>query len=77
MARRSGLASKVTGDVIRRFVGVKALWFAVNNDPEHSLQDLAVEFYSAVGQLLEGISVEQVELHKISRERVLRHIKEG
>lgn len=79
MARgsRSGLALKVTGDVIRRLVGVRALWFAVHNDPERSVQDLAVEFFFAVGQLLEGVPLEQVQMNKISRERVLQHVKEG
>jgi hypothetical protein len=74
---RSGISTKVIGDVIHRFTAVKALWFVVNNDPEYSVQDLAPEFYFAVGSLLEGIPIEQVSLYKINKERVLQYIKEG
>jgi hypothetical protein len=73
---RSGLATKVTGDVIRRHGGVRALWLAVQNDPELSVHDAAVEFYYAVGELLEGKTLEEIELRKIDRRRVVQHIKE-
>lgn len=74
---RSGIAAKVTGDVIHRYAAVRALWFVVNNDPDHSVQDLAAEFYFAVGSLLEGIPIEQVPLHRIDRKQVLQYMKEG
>lgn len=74
---RTGLATKVTGDVIKRHGGVRALWLAIQNDPEHSVQDTAVEFYYAVGELLEGKSLNEIELRKIDRRRVMQHIKES
>lgn len=74
---RTGLSTKVTGDVIKRHGGVRALWLAVQNDPEHSVQDTAVEFYYAVGELLEGKSLNEIELRKIDRRRVMQHIKES
>lgn len=73
---RTGLAAKVTGDVIRRHAGVRALWLAVQNEPEISVQDVAVEFYFAVGELLEGKPLDEVVLRKIDRRRVMQHIKE-
>jgi len=74
---RSGLSLKVTGDIIRRLSCVRALWLAVYNDPDSSVQDLAVEFYHAIGQLLEGRSLEQMEFQKINKEHVLEHVQEG
>jgi len=73
---RTGLATKITGDVIRRHGGVRALWLAIQNDPELSVQDVAVEFYFAIGELLEGKPLNEIELRKIDRRRVLQHIKE-
>lgn len=74
---RSGLSLKVTGDIVRRLSAVRALWLAVHNDPDSSVQDLAGEFYFAVGQLLEGRALEQIEFQKINRTRVLEHDREG
>jgi hypothetical protein len=74
---KNGLALKVTGDVINRLLNVRALWFAVYNDPRHSVQDTAVEFFYAVGKLLEGVPVDQLECKKIDLHRVLQHVKEG
>lgn len=73
---RTGISTKVTGDVIRRHAGVRALWLAVQNDPELSVQDAAVEFYYTVGELLEGKSLNDIELRKIDRRRVMQHIKD-
>ena len=73
---RTGLASKVTGDVIRRHGAIRALWLAVQNDPERTVQDAAAEFYYAVGELLEGKPLDKIELRKIDRRRVVQHIKE-
>lgn len=77
MARGSGIAQRVAGDLVRRYHAVRALWLAVQNDPELSVQDAAVEFYYAVGELLEGKSVEQIEFRKLDRARVLQHSKES
>ena len=74
---RSGLSLKVTGDVVHRLAGIRALWLAVYNDPDTSVHDVAVEFFSAVGQLLEGQSLEQMEFQHINKRRVLEHAKEG
>jgi len=74
---RSGLSLKVTGDIVRRLASIRALWLAVYNDPDSSVQDAAVEFYHAVGQLLEGRPLEQMEFQKINKEHVLEHVQEG
>jgi hypothetical protein len=74
---RSGLSLKITGDIVRRLAGVRALWLAVHNDPDLSVQDVAVEFYYAVGQLLEGRVLEQIEFRKIDKSRVQAHAQEG
>lgn len=77
---RSGVATKVTSDIVRRLYSVKALWFAVNNDPNNSVQDLASDFYFAIGQVLEGVSIEHIVsegVGKIDGRRVLQHMKEG
>jgi len=75
--RRTGVSDKVTGDVVRRFVDVRALWLAVHNDPNLAIEEVGAEFYYAVGELLEGKSMEQVKMYKIDRARVLRHVREG
>lgn len=74
---RSGLSLKVTGDIVRRLASVRALWLAVYNDPDQSVQDLAVEFFHAVGQLLEGRPLEQMVFKKIDKDHVLEHVQEG
>jgi hypothetical protein len=74
---RSGLSLKVTGDIVHRLSNVRALWLAVQNDPDLSVQDAAVEFYYTIGQLLEGNTLEQIELRKINRARVLAHAQES
>lgn len=55
---------------------VRALWFAVNNDPGHMVAELSAEFYFAVGQVIEGRGLDALELHQINRERVAQHAKE-
>jgi len=77
MTSRSGLSLKVTGDIVHRLSNVRALWLAVQNDPDLSVQDAAVEFYYTIGQLLEGCTLEQIELRKINRTRVLAHAQES
>ena len=74
---RSGLRLKVTGDVVLRLTNIRALWLAIQNDPESTVHDVASEFYFAVGALFEGKSLDQIEFQKIDRARVKQHIKEG
>jgi hypothetical protein len=78
MARgRSGISTQVTNDIVRRYRVVRALWLAVQNQPDVSIQDVASEFYCAIGDLLEGKSLRQIELRRIDLKRVLQHVKEG
>lgn len=76
-SNKSGVSLKVTGDIVRRLSGIRALWLAIQNDPELSVQDGAVEFFYTVGALLEGKALSQIELRKLDRTRVLQHFKEG
>ncbi len=73
---RSGVVARVAGDVTARLREIRALWLAVNNDPNHSVADLAPEFYYAVGEVLEGRSIDTLALRKIDRERVKQHAEE-
>ena len=73
---RSGVAGRVVGDVAIRLRDIRALWFAVHNDPGHSIADLSTEFYYAVGAVLEGRSISALELRKIDRDRVAQHAEE-
>ena len=73
---RTGLSTKVTGDVIRRHALVRALWLAVLNDPDRTVQDVGAEFFFAVGKALEGTPLASIDLKKIDRRRVLQHIKD-
>lgn len=75
--RSSGLSLKVTGDVVHRLAAIRALWLAVYNDPDTSVHDVSGEFFSAVGKLLEGRSLEQIEFQLINKRRVLEHVEEG
>jgi hypothetical protein len=56
---------------------IRALWFAVNNDPALPVDALAAEFFFAVGDVFEGKPLEDIEMHKIDKARVLRHAREG
>ncbi len=73
---RSGVATRVVGDVAIRLRDIRALWCAVHNDPNHSITDLAAEFYYAVGEVLEGRGATALELRKIDRDRVAQHAEE-
>ena len=74
---RTHVATKVTADVIPRLANVRSLWLAVQNDPDLSVQDAAVEFFHQVGELLEGKRLEQLEYRRINKARVLAHAREG
>jgi hypothetical protein len=56
---------------------VRALWLGVQNDPDSPIHDVAVEFYFAVGKLIEGHSLEAIEFRRIDRQRVLKQHQEG
>ena len=78
MARqeRGGLSANEIANRLFRLHNVKSLWFAVQNDPEVSVKDVAEEFFFAVGHVLEGKRLERLELRRIDKARVLRHAKE-
>lgn len=73
---RAGVVARVAGDVTGRLRDIRALWFAVNNDPKYSVTDLAPEFFYAVGEVLEGRPIRSVNLRKIDRDRVAQHAEE-
>jgi hypothetical protein len=73
---RSGVSVRVANDVAGRLRDIRALWFAVQNDPNKSVTDVAAEFYFAVGEVLEGRTLLSLTLRNIDRERVIAHAKE-
>lgn len=73
---RSGVSTRVVGDIAGRLRDIRALWYAVNNDPHKSVEDLASEFYFAVGDIFEGHTLQSLALEEIDRERVLAHVEE-
>ena len=73
---RSGVSTRVAQDMAARLARVRALWFAVNNDPRGPAEAFASEFYFAVGELLEGRSIRDLTLRTIDRERILAHVEE-
>ena len=75
--KRTGVSDRVTSDVVRRLMDIRALWFAVHNDPKFPVDALATEFFFAVGDVFEGKHIENIETHKIDKARVLRHVREG
>lgn len=73
----NGASQRVTGEVVGRLRDIRALWFAVMNDPKHSVSDLSAEFYFKVGELIEGKPLAGLTYHQISKERVLEHAKDS
>lgn len=73
----SGASHKVTNEIVGRLKDIRALWFAVHNDPKHSISDLSAEFYYKVGELLEGKSLSSLTYHNIDRNRVLQHAEDS
>ena len=73
---RSGVSVRVANDVAGRLRDIRALWHAVHNDPHKTVDELAAEFYFAVGDVLEGRTLRSLTLHKIDRERVDAHAEE-
>jgi hypothetical protein len=73
---RSGISTRVAQDMAARLARVRALWFAVQNDPKNTVEGVSTEFYFAVGELLEGRAIKAITLRTIDRERVLAHVEE-
>lgn len=73
---RNGLSGRVAQDMAGRLARVRALWFAVQNDPKATVERVSTEFYFAVGELLEGKSLEALTLRTIDRDRVRAHTEE-
>lgn len=75
---RNGASVRVSNDVVGRLRDIRALWHAVHNDPHKTVEELAAEFYFAVGDVFEGIPLKSIvgRLHKIDRERVTAHAEE-
>lgn len=71
-----GPSQKVSGEITGRLKDIRALWFGVHNDPNHSVEDLASEFYFKVGELLEGKPLQQLTFHSIDKDRVLEHVED-
>jgi hypothetical protein len=70
---RSGVSSRVANEMVARLAVIRALWFAVHNDPGKSIDDLAREFYFAVGEALEGRPLTAIALININRARANAH----
>lgn len=73
---RSGLSIKVTADVVQRLTAIKTLWLALQNEPL-TAAEMGGEFYIAVGEILEGKTLNQLEFNKINKQRILQYFKEG
>ena len=70
---RSGVSNRVANEMVARLAVIRALWFAVHNDPGKSIDDLAREFYFAVGEALEGRPLTSIALTNINRARANAH----
>lgn len=73
---RSGVSVRVANDVAGRLRDIRAVWFAVQNDPNKTVADVAAEFYYAVGEILEGRTLRSLSLRNIDRARVIAHAEE-
>lgn len=73
----SGASQRVTGEVVGRLKAIRALYFAVMNDPDHSMADLSAEFYSKVGDVLSGMSLADLTYYRISKTRVMQHAEDA
>ena len=71
------IVRELSNDLVRKVASVRALWLAVQNEPDKSVKDMSVEFYYAVGELLEGRQLSEIELHTIDPKRVSPHVKDG
>lgn len=73
---RSGVSVRVANDVIGRLRDIRAVWCAVQNDPNKTVTEVAAEFYFVVGEILEGRTLRSLSLRNIDRERVIAHVEE-
>lgn len=60
--------------LIYKLDAIRVLWFTAHNSSSDG-QKLYAEFYHAVGDLLEGRQVEELELKNIDRADFLRELK--
>lgn len=74
---KTGVKDRTQGDIILRHKAIRDLWLCIQNDPELTVAEAATEFYYAVGELLEGKALAQLEFRTIDRKRALRHNKES
>ena len=75
-AGRSGVALRVATDIVSRYQDIRAVWFAVHNDPNQMVGTLSAEFYFIVGQIMEGQPLHAIKFNRIDRARVLTHAEE-
>lgn len=73
---RTGVSNLVADDMTGRLRNIRALWCAVQNDPNQNVTSVAAEFYYAVGELLEGRTLRTVTLRAIERDRAIAHFEE-
>lgn len=73
---RSGASTRVANEVTLRVQRIRAVWCAVHNDPNHTVSDLAAEFYYTVGEILDGRELSALIFRKIDRARVMAHAEE-
>ena len=52
---------------------IRTLYTLVYNDPS-SVIPLAVELFHTLGNILEGVSPEELELHQINRQKLLQEL---
>jgi len=52
---------------------LRSLYFVVYND-DQSLVPLAVELFHAIGDILEGVSPAELNLHQVNRSEFLREV---
>jgi hypothetical protein len=69
----SGVALKVTAEIVGRLRDIRALWAAAYNDPQHTIEELAPEFFDKVGAILEGRSLASLTYYLINKERALQY----
>jgi len=73
---RSGVSARVANDIAGRLRDIRAVWFAVHNDPDKTVAEVAAEFYYIVGEILEGRTLRALSLRNINRDRVNTHAEE-
>lgn len=65
--------TKKNGKDTRKLNMLRSLYFIVYND-ERDLRPLSVELFHVLGEILEGVSPNELSLHQINRETLLREL---